>query len=214
MNAPATESELMLRCASITGKSLEDIANQCHQTVPDNLLRRKGWVGQLIEQALGADASTKAEPDFTKLGIELKTLPLDHRLKPKESTFICTVPNPIALDFEDSLLWKKLRHVLWLPIEAANNLPISQRRIGQAILWQPNKQQKAILQQDWEELAELLSLGHYAQVTARHGTYLQCRPKAASNKITQRQINNHGEEEWIVPRGFYLRPIFTQQILP
>lgn len=211
--APASKEELLQRCEQLAGKTLGNVATQHHTPVPDNLLHHKGWIGQLMELALGADASNKAEPDFIALNIELKTLPLNTKHQPKESTFVCTVPSRIAETFEQSLVWKKLRHVLWLPIEAASDIPIAKRRIGRAILWQPSKEQRDILQQDWEELTEMLILGNYAELTAKHGTCLQCRPKAANNRITQRSINAEGDEEYIIPRGFYLRPGFTKKIL-
>ena len=45
----------------------------------------KGWVGQLIETMLGTDAANRSEPDFVKLGIELKTIPIDRKGRPKET---------------------------------------------------------------------------------------------------------------------------------
>ena len=32
------------------------------------------------------------EPDFQHIGVELKTLPVDQNFRPKESTYVCTVP--------------------------------------------------------------------------------------------------------------------------
>ncbi len=213
MNPPLSEQELLERCTSLLSKTLGDIAEQFMQNVPEDFLREKGWVGQLMEQALGCSAGTKAEPDFLEIGVELKTLPLNAAQKPKESTFVCAVPKKIALYWHESVVWKKLNRVLWLPIEADKNIPIAKRRIGQAILWSPTAKQEAILQQDWHELTEMLTLGQYDQLTAKHGTYLQCRPKAANAKVLRENINAEGEAEWIIPRGFYLRPSFTKMIL-
>src|SRR5688500_18797590 len=89
-SAPATESELMARARALSGMSLAELARQFGIAVPEAQLRAKGWVGQLLERALGATAGSRAKPDFEALGIELKTLPVDGRGQPKESTFVCT----------------------------------------------------------------------------------------------------------------------------
>jgi DNA mismatch repair protein MutH len=211
--APLSENELLQRCENITGLTLGELAAQLGITPPENLQHHKGWIGQLLEQILGATAKSKAEPDFELIGVELKTLPLNLQHQPKESTFVCTATPPFADKWQDSLVWKKLRRVLWIPIEATRDIAIKDRKIGQAILWTPSEQQAEVLQQDWSELTEMLTIGHYADLTAKHGTYLQCRPKAAHSKITRNDVNHEGHAEKIIPRGFYLRTCFTQQII-
>jgi len=210
---PQTEAELLQRAHHLAGISLNEIAQQCNLAIPQSLQFKKGWVGQLLEQILGATAHSKAKPDFELIDVELKTLPLNHKLLPKESTFVCTVPQQMALNWRNSQVWKKLKRVLWIPVEASKTIPIAERRIGTPILWSPGEKQETILQQDWQELCEMLTLGQYAQLTARHGTYLQCRPKAAHSQILKNKIDQQGQSHFIVPRGFYLRTSFTTQVL-
>lgn len=76
---PTTEQELIDRCQNLAGKTLGMIALELGVAVPNDLSHHKGWVGNLLEQYLGADAGNKAEPDFVGLGIEMKTLPLDRK---------------------------------------------------------------------------------------------------------------------------------------
>ena len=59
---PKTIDELMQRCQQIAGKSLGEIAQELSCAVPADLMRNKGWVGQLLEACLGADAGNQAEP--------------------------------------------------------------------------------------------------------------------------------------------------------
>jgi DNA mismatch repair protein MutH len=167
----------------------------------------------LLEHALGATAASRPEPDFAQLGIELKTLPLNAQWQPKESTFVCTAKLPGEANWHESNVYQKLKKVLWIPVEADPNLALSQRRIGKPILWQPTAAQEKILQQDWEELMEMLTLGAYQQLTAKIGTYLQLRPKAANSRVLRAMLNTDSEPLLIVPRGFYLRTCFTKQIL-
>ena len=46
----------------------------------------------LLETALGATAGSKAEQDFSHLGIELKTLPINAEGFPLETTFVSLAP--------------------------------------------------------------------------------------------------------------------------
>ncbi|ODN66400.1 DNA mismatch repair protein MutH [Methylophaga muralis] len=213
VSPPASEAELMLRCQQIAGKTVGQLAQQCQLTVPADLRRHKGWLGNLLERVLGADAGNQAEPDFIALGIELKTIPLNSRGEPKESTYVCTVSPRGAAEthWQNCWLRRKLSKVLWLPIEADNSIPLEERYVGQAILWQPSEQQETVLRQDWEELMEIMIAE--GAVTAKLGRYLQIRPKAAHSRITNRQIGHDGEVELHHPCGFYLRTSFTQQIL-
>jgi DNA mismatch repair protein MutH len=213
VSPPDCEAELMRRCQQIAGKTVGQLAQQCQLTVPADLRRHKGWLGNLLERILGADAGNQAEPDFVALGIELKTIPLNSRGEPKESTYVCTVAPRSAAEthWQTSWLRRKLSKVLWLPIEAENSIPLEERYVGQAILWQPSEQQETVLRQDWEELMEIMIAD--GAVTAKLGRYLQIRPKAAHSRITNRQIGHDGEVELHHPCGFYLRTSFTQQIL-
>jgi len=215
ISPPQTEDELLLRCQRLAGKTLGMLAAELDISVPDNLLRHKGWVGHLLELYLGADAGNKAEPDFVELGIEMKTLPLNAQGQPKESTYVCTVSMSQSgeLSWQDSWIRRKLAHVLWVPVEADSTIPIAERYVGNAWLWQPNEQQNAVLQGDWEELMDRIVLGEQSEITAKEGEYLQIRPKAANSKVLVNGISSSGSNEKINPKGFYLRAVFTRQLL-
>ncbi len=212
---PQSETELLTRAESLAGIKLQDIAKQLQIPVPDNLNRIKGWVGELLESALGATASTLPEPDFQSLGIELKTIPVKNNGHPKESTFVCTVNLLEAhkSDWQNSIVKKKLHRVLWIPIEANSEIKLKDRRIGQALLWSPTEQQESILKSDWEEIMELISLGQLDTISTSIGQYLQIRPKAANAKSLCDAFDKEGNKIKTLPRGFYLRSLFTQQIL-
>lgn len=208
---PQTVTELLQRAQQIAGLTLAQLAEQCDFQLPKDFQKHKGWLGQLLELALGASAGSKAQPDFMALNIELKTIPINEAGKPVESTFVCAVPQKIAVEWHNSLVWHKLRSVLWVPIEAKKAIP--ERRIGQAILWQPSREQEQQLCEDWQELTEMLTLGQADKLTARHGQVLQIRPKAANSHVLKKAVDEQGHNTLIVPRGFYLRPSFTMEIL-
>lgn len=91
---PKNEKELLEQCQRIEGLSFAQLALELGLFTPVNPVHRKGWVGQALELALGADAKNESLPDFKQLGIELKTIPINKSGKPAESTFIVSIPLP------------------------------------------------------------------------------------------------------------------------
>ena len=214
LSAPQSEAELLQRAREIAGMDLEGLARSLGLSPPASLHRHKGWVGQLLEKALGASAGTLSEPDFQAIGVELKTLPLNRLGQPRESTYVCTVPLQVVGEtWQASWVRNKLQRVLWLPVEAEPDIPLARRRIGQAVLWSPSPEQERVLQQDWEELMEMVSLGKIEKITAKQGVYLQIRPKAADSQVQTQAIGSSGETIMTNPRGFYLRTRLTAEIM-
>ncbi|VAX02180.1 DNA mismatch repair endonuclease MutH [hydrothermal vent metagenome] len=211
---PKTEQQLLQNCSAIAGQSLSELAALCKVNLPEDLKFSKGLTGQLLEKVLGATAGNAAEPDFQDLSIELKTIPVDINGKPRETTYVCTVPLlNSASNWEQSWVRRKLNRVLWLPIEADPQIPLANRRIGMGFLWSPSEIQSIILQQDWEELMQLITTGQFERITAKIGTYLQIRPKAANSKTLTKATNELGVPCLTTPRGFYLRTQLTDAIL-
>lgn len=205
----------MQRTEEIAGESLGSIATSLNLDVPADLRHHKGWVGQLIEMRLGADAASQAEPDFRAIGVELKTIPIDKNGQPRESTYVCTVPleGGASILWENSWIRRKLSRVLWLPIEADPTLPVAKRRVGAALLWSPTEEDERLLKGDWDELMEMVTLGGLEQLSAHMGEVLQIRPKAANSRVACRAVGADGSPILTNPRGFYLRSSFTRTIL-
>ena len=212
---PKTTEELLSRAQAIAGLSFGELATQLDIPVPPDLKRDKGWVGMLLETALGATAGSKAEQDFRHLGIELKTIPINAQGYPLETTFVSLAPliQNSGVNWQNSHVRHKLSRVLWIPIEGSRAIPLAERRIGTPILWQPSKQQEHQLQRDWEELMDYIVLGQLDKINARLGEVLQLRPKGANSKSLTKGIGKNGEIIDTLPLGFYLRKAFTHEIL-
>lgn len=209
------EAELLERCQLIEGLSFLQLATLLEITIPHESSKRKGWTGLAIELALGTTAGTQSLPDFTHLGIELKTIPLNHRGKPSESTFITSIPllTIHQQQWETSQCYSKLKRVLWIPIEGDKAIPFEQRRIGRGFLWSPNQEEESILASDWQELSFMLSSGRLEEINATMGQYLQVRPKAANAKSLCYGFDEDGNKVLTLPRGFYLRSSFTARLI-
>lgn len=215
MRPPQSPSELLARARAFAGRSLAELAANQGAMVPSDLRRAKGWVGTLLEQALGATAASKAVPDFEALGIELKTLPVSLEGRPLETTFVCTIPllDMAATEWEQSGVFKKLRHVLWVPVEGTRTTAVAVRRIGTAFLWRPSAEEEADLRFDWEELAGMIGRGRVEELTGHLGRYLQVRPKARDSRARRGGAGADGSVFAALPRGFYLRTCFTERLL-
>lgn len=213
--SPQTLEELLCRAYQMAGLSIGQLAAGLGLPVPNNLKRDKGWIGQLIEQELGAQAGSRPEQDFLHLGVELKTIPIDAQGKPLETTYVCVAPlmNVSGMRWEHSLVKHKLERVLWIPVEGDRNIPLAARRVGTPVLWSPNQDEEQLLRQDWEEILELIALGQVSTLTARHGEVLQLRPKAANAAAKTECIMEDGTVGLTNPRGFYLKIPFTSAIL-
>lgn len=213
--APQTESELLARAGDLSGLPLSAVAARLGHGVPPDLRRAKGFVGSLLERALGATASSRAAPDFEALGVELKSLPIGKDGAPCESTFVCTIDLVRIADVEwqSSLVKRKLSRVLFVPVEGDRALPVAVRRIGTPFLWSPSAEDEAALRFDWEELAGLIGRGDAESITGHIGKHLQVRPKAKDAAARRRGVDTDGMPYAALPRGFYLRASFTAKIL-
>jgi len=212
---PSDEQQLLLRAQSLAGLTLSQLADDLKVTVPDSLKNNKGWIGNLLELALGATAGSKPQQDFPELGIELKSIPIDCRGKPLETTYVCITPlmGIGGLTWQQSNIFNKLRKVLWIPILSERSLAISERQIGSPFIWQPSADQLQLMQQDWEEIMELIALGKISSINGKIGQVLQLRPKGANSKALTSAIGIDGAPIMTLPRGFYLKIPFTHQIL-
>ena len=212
---PRSEAELLARADALAGRPLGDVAAQIGLATPTSTRRGKGWIGIVVERALGANAGSMPEPDFRLISVELKTIPVGPNRRPLESTYVCTVPlaGDAAPRWQDSNVRRKLARVLWVPFEGDRTIALPDRRIGTALLWSPSLAEDSALERDWETLMDRVVLGRAEEISAREGEWLQIRPKAANAAARRLAIGATGAKVPTLPRGFYLRPGFTAAIL-
>ena len=116
-------------------------------------------------------------------------------------------------EWEDSRVWRKLRRVLWMPVEASTAGPLAERRLGHPVLWSPDPKQLSLIRGDWMDLIGRIAVGGIEEISAHMGQVLQIRPKARDSSVTTEVLGPEGEVLSTVPRGFYLRARFTESIL-
>jgi DNA mismatch repair protein MutH len=212
-SAPASIEALLERARELTGRTVAELATTLGASLPRSTTHGKGFVGTLAEAALGTTAGSKSEPDFLDLGVELKTIPLDAAGTPRESTFVCSVPlaEIAVIEFSDSPVWKKLRRVLFVPVEADG--PLGARRFGASFLFKPTEEERLALRADWDLLAGLLAVGNVESIDATLGDVLQIRPKGRN--AADRTLVALGDAGLAPtpPMGFYLRARFTAGVV-
>ncbi|MBC7792594.1 MAG: DNA mismatch repair protein MutH [Clostridia bacterium] len=211
-DAPASELELMVRARALANRTVAEIARALNWPLPEDPKRAKGFVGQLIEAALGADPMAGELPDFPHLGVELKTVPIGPTGRTVESTFCCS----IAMADVDREVWcssrlrQRLARVLWMPVTGARFASLGERMVGKPVVWSPSAEEDASLRADWEDI--IGSMARLGYVTAHLGSVMQARPKAANASVRQLGVDEMGATR-LLPLGFYLRAPFTARIV-
>jgi DNA mismatch repair protein MutH len=212
---PRDEADLRARAAALAGRRLGEIASALSVSLRGEGLRTKGKQGELVERALGATGGSNAVPDFPHLGVELKTIPVDLEGRPRESTFVCAISLAEADRAEWATSWtrRKLSCVLWVPIVTPEGGAMADRLIGVPRLWRPTPDQDKALAADFDEIMGLIGIGRVDDLTAHTGRFLQARPKAAHGRVRTRAFGPEDEPIAALPRGFYLRTLFTGALL-
>lgn len=210
-----TSDLVFAKALDLEGLTYSQLGNQLGLQVPSSSLQAKGWLGQAVEKFLGATAGCLPIPDFPELNLEIKTIPINRLGKVQESTYVTVLPlrAPFHLEWHSSHCYQKLQHVLWIVVEGEQSIPYSQRRIVRAILWKPTQSQELILKSDFELIMDMVIQGRIEEISGSIGTYLHIRPKAANASVLTSAVDSQGEWMKTLPRGFYLRSNFTQQIL-
>jgi DNA mismatch repair protein MutH len=214
-------NQILAQAKTLRGYSLTQLTDYLKLNNPPELVHAKGLTGQIMEWLLGATAKSEPIPDFPELNLELKTIPISLNASPLETTYVCTAPLLPKLDklqdktlnyydFKSSVVYKKLTHVLWLPIICLDN---GERFIGNAFLWQPDATELKILETDWLELTDMMYTGELDKLSSHYGQALQIRPKAADSSVLTTGIGSSGNRVATLPRGFYLRTSFTKEII-
>jgi DNA mismatch repair protein MutH len=205
---------LVARAARLEGARVRDLAAGAGRAAPAGGVRSKGRVGELVEAVLGAEGGPgQRRIDFPSLGVELKTIPVSRAGRVLESTFVCAIRVDEDVDFEASWVRAKLARVLFVPIVGDRTTPVPERTLGKPVLWAPIERQLAQLKSDYDDIIGLIGVGRIEDVSARIGRYLQLRPKAKDGAKRALAFGADGERVPTVPRGFYLRAVFTQGLL-
>jgi DNA mismatch repair protein MutH len=212
---------LMAHARALVGVELAELADQLGLPVPAGAVRTKGWAGQILERELGVAVGGQRGPDFSALGVELKTVPVGPDLVPRESTAVCQI-DPIAIaaeSWDSSYVRHKLQRVLFMALEdlrgrSAAAGSVGDRRVVAARLWSPSPEDERALRADFELFVRTyFRLGRADEITGHLGVVLQVRPKGRNAADRRAGYDAQGRPTQVGTCGFYLRPSFVGRIL-
>jgi DNA mismatch repair protein MutH len=207
LDRDARARALLARARGWAGLHVDDVAPHT-STARVN----KGGVGQRLEGALGLQPRAD-DVDDPLSGVEVKTLPFrfgdDGLPRVLEATFVtsATATDLVQETWATSRARRKLARVLFIPVERAS------LRVGTSFLFEPDDDVLALLQRDWEDLADLVARGLGFAVSSRRGAILHLRPKARDASVTTRADLVDDDDVVLRPQGFYLRHTFTTALL-
>lgn len=215
VRAPTSIDALLARAHDAVGVRVAELAARLGIEAGGDAVKTKGSAGAILEHALGATGGSARVHDFPDLGVELKTIPIDRRGVPVESTYVCTLSLADAEEQEWASSWvrAKLARVLFVPLVGDEETAWTDREVAKPVLWSPTSEQDHVLRGDFDEVVGLVGVGRIEELTAHIGRWLQVRPKAAHGRVRTIAYGAEGEAIGTVPRGFYLRARFTGAIL-
>lgn len=211
---------LLAHARALVGVELAELADQLGLPEPvgeGSARRSKGWAGQIIERELGVEAGGGAGPDFAALATELKTVPVDERLNPRESTAVCQI-DPVTIageSWETSTARRKLARVLFVALEVPPGArSVGERRVAGVRLWSPSPAEEALLRADFELFArDYFRRGRTNAITGHLGQVMQVRPKGRNAADVRVAFDENGQPTRVGKCGFYLRAPFVAGIL-
>lgn len=216
-SAEAARERLLAHARALVGVTLAELADGLGLPVPVGKVRTKGWAGQIVERELGAGDEGTRGPDFATLGVELKSVPVDPALVPRESTAVCQI-DPVTIageSWETSYVRRKLARVLFVALEVPENAPsVGDRRVAAVHLWTPSPAEELVLRADFELFVrDYFRRGRAQEISGHQGEALQVRPKGRNAADVRRAYDSAGNSVRIGKCGFYLRAPFVGRIL-
>lgn len=214
---PQSLDALLAHARALVGVEIGDLADGLGLPPPAaGRVRGKGWAGLVIQQELGLSVEGTAGPDFPALGVELKTVPVDSALRPRESTAICQI-DPVRIageSWETSSVRRKLAQVLFVALEDLGRGGFAERRVAAVRLWSPDAGEEALLRADFDHVVRAyFRRGRTDEITGRVGRVMQVRPKGRNAADTRAAFGPDGFATRVGKCGFYLRPAFVDRIL-
>jgi DNA mismatch repair protein MutH len=219
MNAVETFEELSRRLDQIVGVPFGELGAALGVRWQGSATQNKGWAGNLVDRLVGTDAGSQPEPDLTKLGLEVKTIPIGRGPKVLQPTKVTMLNyrDVFDQDWWESDAFHKLRSVLFVPIVKFDIEHSDEWFIRHPFLWLPPGPVLHQFKQDYDSVRALVVSGDFEKISSAkppngQGTYLHPRP-AARNSAVRRSYKIGNRTARLLPRAWMLRETFTQRLV-
>ena len=209
----SSEESIVKYAKKLIGKSLQDILNISSSKRIINL-KNKGLAGLIIEKEwFGIEQNSSQLPDFDKVGIELKIIPLKRTrngIVVKERTKICSI-NYMTLHneiWEESHAKEKLNKILFV-YYFPDTTNILDSKILKIDLWKLSKQTgELFLKDDWHFIQEKVIRGYAHELSSKDTDSLEASPAGTKKLVPQ---FNTIFSDTAQKRAFSLKQPFTNQ---
>jgi DNA mismatch repair protein MutH len=137
--------------------------------------RRKGFAGHMVEAMLGIARNSLPDPDLDAIGAEVKSIPLWPDGRPRENTKVTSLTLRYVAgdaDFFTSHLYRKLRAVLFLPIQKNDNTRPHEWYLRPPFLWLPSTEQLDVIRREHAMYVEAIQAERWDMLSLEHGRYL------------------------------------------
>jgi DNA mismatch repair endonuclease MutH len=218
----SSEKSIVSHSQKLVGKTIEDIISSSEKKVDINI-KNKGMIGQFIEEYwFGQKPNSSPLPDFEKVGIELKVIPLIQQIKKiavKERTKVCSIDYTKLIDesWNTSHAKLKLNKILFIYYlyEPKN---ILQSKVMKIDLWELNHgTNEIIIKQDWLGVQKSIVDGYAHLLSETQSKVLAASRSGSGGKNKDGELKdlviqpNQTYEEKALKRAFSLKSSFTNQ---
>jgi len=218
----SSEKSIVSYAQGLVGKTIEDIIFITEKKVNVNI-KNKGMIGQFIEEYwFGQKPNSSPLPDFEKVGIELKVIPLIQQTKKiavKERTKVCSIDYKKLIDesWDTSHAKLKLNKILFIYYlyESKNLL---QSKVMKIDLWELNEgNNEIIIRQDWLGVKQNIVDGYAHLLSERQSKVLAASRAGSGGKDKNGEAKdlviqpNQIHEKKALKRAFSLKSSFTNQ---
>jgi len=177
----------------------------------------KGVIGQIIEEGVfGYPVNNRAEPDFAKLGVELKVTGLkelkNHSFVAKERLILNVIDffKEADTDFEHSSFWNKNQNLLLMFYLYVEGVSPEEYKIIDSILYKYPIEDLKIIKDDWEFINRKINEGKAHLLSEADTMYLAACTKGANGEAVRLQPYS---KIMAKQRAFCLKNSYLNQII-
>ncbi|MEK9197100.1 Sau3AI family type II restriction endonuclease [Ureibacillus sp. FSL E2-3493] len=208
-----SENELIIKAKEARGKTFKEIDKF-------NRLSKKGATGALgniIEESFfGYEVNSKAEADFSNLGVELKVTPFKQNknktLSAKERLVlnIINYMDEVHNDFWSSSFWKKNEKLLLMFYEWKPEIDRGDYKIIETILFTFPEEDLEIIKKDWEFIVNKIRAGEAHNLSEGDTQYLGACTKGANKNSLRAQPYS---DELAMQRAYSLKQSYMTTLV-
>ena len=183
---PYDESDLesIIRYASrLTGRSLEELIEGGELRIEES--RSKGRFGQIVERDyFGIPTNSIAEPDFRKVGMELKVTPMKKvgkGLVSKERLVLGIIDYDKVPELGFDMFLKKSSHILIVFYLWEKDEDMLRYRFLKVVDWTPSEDEIRMIESDWNVIEDYVETGRAHLLSEKHTKLLAACTKGAGH---------------------------------